>query len=167
MTEGLYISAGWSAPSWPGFYPCCGVLSFGSGNSKSCLWPLPKLPGKMLMLLYLLPWPPPSPCEGLPTLYKWTSVSALPMATQFFGATRPFPIYSGGWDVSYLCSYYIKYLLLHDDATKRLHSKIILFTVFSNMALTTNSSSFIKIPNKLVISKKKKQTQCHDKFYNP
>lgn len=56
----------------------------------------------------------------------------------------------------YVCSYYIKYLLLHEAATKRHHSKPILFTVFSNTALTTNSARFIKIPNKLVISKKKK-----------
>lgn len=37
------------------------------------------------------------------------------------------------------------------------------------MAFTTNSTSFIKIPNKLVISKKKKkeQIQHHDEFYNP
>lgn len=96
---GPSMRAGWSAPSWPGFHPCCGLLSLGSGNSEPYLWPLPKLPGQVFMLLHLLPWPPPSPSQGLPTLQMDVCVNSA-NGHLILGATRPLSIYSGGWDVS-------------------------------------------------------------------
>lgn len=152
---GPSMPAGWSAPSWPGFYPCCGLLSLGSGNSEPCLWPLPKLPGQVLCCLICCPGPRPHQAKGCPHSTNGRLRQLCQRPLNSWGHQTIVNLF---WRLGciYVCSYYIKYLLLHEAATKRHHSKPILFTVFSNTAFTTNSARFIKIPNKLVISKKKK-----------
>ena len=73
------------------------------------------------------------------------------------GATRLMPNYSRDWGASYLRFHYIKYLLLCDNATMRLHSKNMFFTVFSNMVFTTNSTSFINYKVQINYSHKLKK----------
>ena len=68
------ICAGWAFPSSAWLLFLVWVLYLGSGNSESCLWPPPKLPGHMRTPLDPVPQP-----NKFSTCNEWTSVWTLPM----------------------------------------------------------------------------------------